>query len=145
MAGYGQFCPVAKAMELLDERWTALVLRELLMGSERFKAFGVLTKISEIGKAQRPQVFRTFGWIQRTDRDQLLRVRERQGLKEYRVNDAKDRSVGTDSERKRNYGNRREYRPLGQHSKRVAQIPRQHRWGWDNTARARRAARTAVR
>ncbi len=36
MAGYGQFCPVAKAMELLDERWTLLVVRELLMGSRRF-------------------------------------------------------------------------------------------------------------
>lgn len=36
MAGYGQFCPVAKAMELLDERWTLLVVRELLMGSTRF-------------------------------------------------------------------------------------------------------------
>ena len=30
MSGYGQFCPVAKAMELLDERWTMLVVRELL-------------------------------------------------------------------------------------------------------------------
>lgn len=36
MTGYGQFCPVAKAMELLDERWTMLVVRELLMGSSRF-------------------------------------------------------------------------------------------------------------
>ena len=35
-ATYGQFCPVAKAMELLDERWTLLVVRELLAGSERF-------------------------------------------------------------------------------------------------------------
>ncbi|MEU7866748.1 helix-turn-helix domain-containing protein [Dactylosporangium sp. NPDC049140] len=35
-AGYHQFCPVAKAMELLDERWTMLVLRELMTGSERF-------------------------------------------------------------------------------------------------------------
>ena len=33
---YHQFCPVSKAMELLDERWTLLVVRELLMGSERF-------------------------------------------------------------------------------------------------------------
>jgi DNA-binding HxlR family transcriptional regulator len=33
---YHQFCPVAKAMELLDERWTLLVVRELLSGSERF-------------------------------------------------------------------------------------------------------------
>lgn len=36
MPGYGQFCPVAKAMELLDERWTVLVVRELLAGSTHF-------------------------------------------------------------------------------------------------------------
>lgn len=35
-ATYGQFCPVAKAMELLDERWTILVVRELIAGSTRF-------------------------------------------------------------------------------------------------------------
>jgi DNA-binding HxlR family transcriptional regulator len=33
---YHQFCPVAKAMELLDERWTMLIVRELVAGSERF-------------------------------------------------------------------------------------------------------------
>lgn len=33
---YGQFCPVAKALELLDERWTVLVIRELLCGSRHF-------------------------------------------------------------------------------------------------------------
>ncbi|HSA41259.1 MAG TPA: helix-turn-helix domain-containing protein [Mycobacterium sp.] len=33
---YYQFCPVAKAMELLDERWTMLVIREMLAGSQRF-------------------------------------------------------------------------------------------------------------
>jgi DNA-binding HxlR family transcriptional regulator len=33
---YGQFCPVAKALELLDERWTVLVIRELLSGSRHF-------------------------------------------------------------------------------------------------------------
>jgi DNA-binding HxlR family transcriptional regulator len=36
MSGYGQFCPVAKAMEVLDERWTLLVVRELLAGSTHF-------------------------------------------------------------------------------------------------------------
>lgn len=36
MKGYGQFCPVAKSAEILTERWTPLVLRELLMGSEHF-------------------------------------------------------------------------------------------------------------
>ncbi|PKH42813.1 transcriptional regulator, HxlR family [Nocardioides alpinus] len=35
-ASYRQFCPMAKAMELLDERWTLLLVRELLLGSERF-------------------------------------------------------------------------------------------------------------
>ncbi|NTW41053.1 MAG: helix-turn-helix transcriptional regulator [Cellulomonadaceae bacterium] len=33
---YYQFCPVAKAMEVLDERWTMLVIRELGSGAERF-------------------------------------------------------------------------------------------------------------
>lgn len=36
MRGYGQFCPVAKAAEIVAERWTPLLLRELLCGSRRF-------------------------------------------------------------------------------------------------------------
>ena len=36
MTSYGQFCPLAKAMEVLDERWTMLVVRELLAGSTQF-------------------------------------------------------------------------------------------------------------
>ncbi len=35
-SSYHQFCPVAKAMELLDQRWTLLVIREMLCGSTRF-------------------------------------------------------------------------------------------------------------
>ncbi|HEX9770770.1 MAG TPA: helix-turn-helix domain-containing protein [Kiloniellales bacterium] len=34
--GYGQFCPVSRAAEILAERWTPLVVRELLCGSVRF-------------------------------------------------------------------------------------------------------------
>jgi len=33
---YGQFCPVAMASEVLAERWTLIILRELLAGSRRF-------------------------------------------------------------------------------------------------------------
>ena len=33
---YGQFCPIALAAEILAERWTPLVVRELLCGSVRF-------------------------------------------------------------------------------------------------------------
>lgn len=35
-SSYYQFCPVSKAMELLDERWTMLVVRELVSGSQKF-------------------------------------------------------------------------------------------------------------
>jgi DNA-binding HxlR family transcriptional regulator len=36
MASYGQFCPVAKAAEVISERWTLLVIREFIAGSSRF-------------------------------------------------------------------------------------------------------------
>lgn len=36
MKGYGQFCPLALASEIVGERWTPLVLRELMMGGRRF-------------------------------------------------------------------------------------------------------------
>jgi len=36
MSGYGQFCAVARALEVLGGRWTLLVVRELLCGSSRF-------------------------------------------------------------------------------------------------------------
>jgi len=35
-SGFGQFCPVAVASEVFAERWTPLILRELLAGSEHF-------------------------------------------------------------------------------------------------------------
>jgi len=33
---YGQYCPVARASEILADRWTPLIVRELLAGVERF-------------------------------------------------------------------------------------------------------------
>lgn len=33
---YGQFCPIAKATEILGERWTILIVREFLAGGRRF-------------------------------------------------------------------------------------------------------------
>lgn len=33
---YGQFCPIAKATEIIGEKWTILIIRELLMGGSRF-------------------------------------------------------------------------------------------------------------
>jgi DNA-binding HxlR family transcriptional regulator len=34
--GFGQFCSIARALELLGERWTLLIVREVLCGSARF-------------------------------------------------------------------------------------------------------------
>ena len=34
--GFGQFCPVAVACEIFAERWTPIILRELMAGSHRF-------------------------------------------------------------------------------------------------------------
>jgi hypothetical protein len=36
MTDYGQFCPVAQAAEVLTERWTPLVIRELALTGSRF-------------------------------------------------------------------------------------------------------------
>lgn len=36
LSTYRQFCPVARACEIVTERWTPLLLRELLCGSTRF-------------------------------------------------------------------------------------------------------------
>lgn len=33
---YGQFCPIAKATEIIGEKWTILIIRELIMGATRF-------------------------------------------------------------------------------------------------------------
>lgn len=36
MKPYGQFCSIAKALEIIGERWTLLILREMICGSSRF-------------------------------------------------------------------------------------------------------------
>jgi DNA-binding HxlR family transcriptional regulator/putative sterol carrier protein len=36
MRGYRQFCPAARALDVVGERWTLLVIRELLFGAKRY-------------------------------------------------------------------------------------------------------------
>lgn len=36
MQKYKQYCPVARATEILGDRWTTLIVRELMLGSHRF-------------------------------------------------------------------------------------------------------------
>ncbi len=70
MPGYGQFCPVAKAMELLDERWTVLVVRELLAGSTHFNDLrrGV-PKMSPSLLSKRLQTLTRAGVVERSEVD----------------------------------------------------------------------------
>ena len=63
---YGQFCTVARGAEVLCERWTPLVVRELLCGSKRFNDLhrGV-PRMSTSLLAQRLQRLEEFGVIRR--------------------------------------------------------------------------------
>jgi DNA-binding HxlR family transcriptional regulator len=68
MSGYSQFCPVAQALEVLGERWTLLVVRELLCGSHRFSELqrGV-PLMSRSVLAQRLRALADAGVIERRD------------------------------------------------------------------------------
>jgi DNA-binding HxlR family transcriptional regulator len=34
--GYGQYCPISRALDLLGERWTLMIVRDMLVGATRF-------------------------------------------------------------------------------------------------------------
>jgi len=34
--GYGQYCPVSRALDVLGERWSLLIVRDMLVGATRF-------------------------------------------------------------------------------------------------------------
>ncbi|MDQ3548037.1 MAG: helix-turn-helix transcriptional regulator [Chloroflexota bacterium] len=72
MHSYGQFCPVAKAAEIFAERWTPLIMRELLMGSTRFN-----------------ELERGLPRISRSVLSQRLKSLEQNGLIERRVGDGR--------------------------------------------------------
>ena len=66
MTSYGQFCPVAKASELLGERWMLLILRELLLGTHRYSEFQrALSRISPSVLTKRLKQLETAGIIVR--------------------------------------------------------------------------------
>lgn len=63
---YGQFCPIAKATEILGERWTFLIIRELLMGGRRFSELQRgLGAISPALLSARLRSFETAGLVVR--------------------------------------------------------------------------------
>ncbi len=68
MTGYGQFCAVARAHEVLGGRWTLLVVRELLSGARRFSEIRKgIPRISRTMLSERLQSLVELGVISRED------------------------------------------------------------------------------
>jgi DNA-binding HxlR family transcriptional regulator len=74
MKGYGQFCPIAKASEVLGERWTHLVIRELGAGSEAFNDLRKgLPRMSPSLLSARLKSLEAAGVVLRTESDEGVR------------------------------------------------------------------------
>jgi DNA-binding HxlR family transcriptional regulator len=68
MTGYGQFCSMARAHEVLGGRWTLLVVRELLCGSTRFNDIRRgIPRISRTMLSERLQALVLAGAVARKD------------------------------------------------------------------------------
>jgi DNA-binding HxlR family transcriptional regulator len=64
---YGQFCTVARGAEVLCDRWTPLVVRELLCGSTHFNELRRgLPRISPTLLAKRLRTLEDFGVVRRS-------------------------------------------------------------------------------
>lgn len=63
---YGQMCPVARSLDVLGERWTLLIIRELLLGPKRFKELlGRLPAMGTNRLAERLQLLERSGVVVR--------------------------------------------------------------------------------
>jgi len=70
MKSYGQFCSMARALDLLGERWTLLIVRELLCGSRRFgEVQRGIPRISRTMLSARIRELADAGAIERHDGD----------------------------------------------------------------------------
>ena len=68
MTGYGQFCSIARAHEVLGGRWTLLVVREILCGSRRFNDIRRgIPRVSRTVLSERLQALVLAGAIVRTE------------------------------------------------------------------------------
>jgi DNA-binding HxlR family transcriptional regulator len=66
MQSYGQFCPVAQALEIVGERWTLLIIRELLCGNYRFnQILNGVPLMSRSLLAQRLRALEESGLVER--------------------------------------------------------------------------------
>lgn len=70
MYKYGQYCPVAKAAEILGDRWTLLIVRDLLTGTRHFNEFERgLPGISRALLAERLRRLQRMGVVEKLERE----------------------------------------------------------------------------
>ena len=63
---YRQLCPIAKAAEILGERWTILIIRELLVGNSRYSGLQrALSRLSPTLLTRRLKELQEYGLVTR--------------------------------------------------------------------------------
>src|SRR5258708_20345942 len=63
---YGQSCPVARSLEFLGERWTLLIVRDLLMAPKKFQDFSAsLSGVAPAVLSHRLKVLEKHGIVSR--------------------------------------------------------------------------------
>jgi DNA-binding HxlR family transcriptional regulator len=66
--GYGQYCPIARAVDVLGERWSLLILRDMLVGARRFNDLARgLPGLSRSLLSKRLRQFERAGLIEHVD------------------------------------------------------------------------------
>jgi DNA-binding HxlR family transcriptional regulator len=82
MNGYSTYCPIAKAAEILTERWTLLLVRDLLLGARHFNDFRrSIPLITPAMLSKRLKTLEEVGVIKREASDSFSRL-------EYRLTEA---------------------------------------------------------
>lgn len=70
---YGQYCPITRAVEVLGERWTILIVRDLLTGATRFNDLARCNpRLSRTLLTKRLRQLEQAGIIDRLDGEYLL-------------------------------------------------------------------------
>lgn len=71
--GYGQYCPISRALDVLGERWSLLVVRDLLVGTTRFNDLSRgLPGLSRTLLTKRLRQLESAGIVERLDGEYLL-------------------------------------------------------------------------
>ncbi len=72
-SGYGQYCPISRALDVLGERWSLLIVRDMLVGTTRFNDLARgLPRLSRSLLTKRLRQFERAGLVERIGTEYLL-------------------------------------------------------------------------